>query len=96
MKVNKYDLVLLRIPNDQEFDGRQPHYNTWFRVLFIDNDGTFIGRVERKHVLLDGNFVGTDHRLFLSKVLDVYQGGQWCYSDGVTVCECSGLCRDKM
>lgn len=89
-------LVLLRLPNNIVYTGRQPHYNTWFRVLFIDTDGTFIGRLERKHFLFELYPLGSDHRLKASDVQNAYTGGQWCYDDGVTVCDCPGLCRNKM
>lgn len=89
-------LVLLRLPNNLEFKGKQPHYNTWFRVMFIDNDGTFIGRLERKHFLFELYPLGSDHRLHVKEILSVYQGEQWCYGDNVTTCNCTGLCREKM
>lgn len=94
------DLVMLRLPNDLNFKGyRQPHYNTWFRVMLVDTNGTFIGRCERIDEMdfklyKKGEIV----RLEIEKVLSVYDendGKQWCYSDGITRCNCPGLCRNK-
>lgn len=38
---------MMRLPNNPEDESRQRHYNVWFRVMFIDNDGTFIGICEK-------------------------------------------------
>lgn len=97
MEFKEQDLVMLRLPNDLEYQGRQRHYNTWFRAMFIDNDGTFIGKTERYEC---GGFELYDKgelvKLQADKVLHVYKDGeQFCYSDRVTICECSGLCRNK-
>lgn len=96
--VIKYgELVMLRLPNDLDYSGRQRHYNTWFRVKFIDNDGTFIGEMERYEW---GEFElyskGEQVKLSVDKVLQVYnEGDQFCYGDRVTICRCEGLCRNK-
>jgi len=42
------DLVMVRLNNGIKDAYRQPHYNVWLRVKFIDNDSTFIGEIERK------------------------------------------------
>lgn len=91
------DLVLLRLTNDDEPACRKRHYNTWFRVMFIDLDNTFIGKVERIEKYEFTRYkIGEDIRLPIDKILQIYtEGNQWCYSDNVTICECSGLCRNK-
>ncbi len=91
------DLVMLRLPNILEQESRQRHYNTWFRVMFIDNNGTFIGRCE---ILEKYEFTlykeGQDICLNTDKVQHIYkEGEQFCYGDNVTICECTGLCRNK-
>ena len=97
MEFKEQDLVMLRLPNDLEYQGRQRHYNTWFRVMFVDNDGTFIGKMERYEwggfeLYNKDEFV----KLQADKVLRIYKDGeQFCYGDRVTICECSGLCRNK-
>lgn len=88
---------MLRLSNDSSYDGRQRHYNTWFRVMFVDTNGTFIGRCE----LIDwAEFTlyekGQDVRLSIDKIQHKYkEGEQMCYSDNITVCRCEGLCRNK-
>lgn len=65
--------------------------------MFIDNDGTFIGRLERHHWHeYTDHKKGDDVRLELDKVQRIYiTGEQFCYGDGITICSCSGLCRNK-
>ncbi len=95
--IKDQDLVMIRLPNDLSYDGRQRHYNTWFRVLFIDIDGTFIGRCERKDYFEFTLYkIGEDVRFDISQVQRIYdQGEQFCYGDNITICKCTGLCRDK-
>jgi hypothetical protein len=31
------------------FETEYGYSNTWWKVLFVDNDETFIGQLERKH-----------------------------------------------
>lgn len=97
MKIADGDLVMLRLPNDLAYKGRQRHYNTWFRVMFIDNDKTFIGRLE-KHEWGQFTLYGKDEMVpcDIHKVQRVFkEGEQFCYGDLVTICECKGLCRNK-
>lgn len=97
MEIKEQDLVMLRLKNFPHQEGRQRHHNTWFRVMFIDNNGTFIGKVEK---IERGEFtlysIGEDILLSVEKVQHVYQDGEeFCYGDGVTICDCIGLCRNK-
>lgn len=90
------DLVMVRLNNDLKNKGRQRHYNTWFRVMFVDNNNTFIGRVEK----IDSNFslykIKEDVLLNMNIVQRKYEDfQQWCYTDNTTICDCSGLCRNK-
>jgi hypothetical protein len=97
MIISDNDLVLIRLPNDLNYTGRQRHYDCWFRVKFIDNDGTFIGKLERIDKY-EFTLYKIDDCVSLSrdKVQHVYQNGeQWCYGDGITICNCTGLCREK-
>lgn len=95
--IEEKDLVLLRLNNNLRIK-KQKHYNIWVRILFIDNDNTFYGRIERKesgYNIHDIDFVIKSN---LNKILDKYNrldGRRWCYSDGVTLCECKGLCKNK-
>lgn len=95
MKID--DLVMLRLPNDLNEKGRKDHFNTWFRVVFVDNDDTFIGevqKVDRFEFLLYK--IGEHVKLSTDKILHTYKNGeQFCYGDNITICECSGLCRNK-
>lgn len=97
MEIKEKDLIMIRLNNDPNYEGKQRHYNTWFRVMFVDTDGTFIGRVEKvdRHEF-ELYKIGQDVRLDIDKVQRTYQEGQqWCYGDDITICECSGLCRNK-
>jgi hypothetical protein len=89
--MNEEDLVLLRL------ETRFGYSNTWWRVMFVDNDGTFIGRLERKHWYeYDEYNIGDDVRLDINKVQHIYkEGEQFCYGDNITICNCTGLCKDK-
>lgn len=97
MKIVENDLVMIRLCNEPNSGERQRHYNTWFRVMFIDIDKTFIGRVERiDRFEFELYNVGEDIKLDIEKVQDIYvPGQQWCYSDNITTCDCIGLCRNK-
>ena len=95
--IKEQDLVMLRLPNDPSYEGRQRHYNTWFRIMFIDTDGSFIGKCE---LVAWDEFTlyekGEDVRLLIEKIEHIYkEGEQICYGDNVTICECTGLCRNK-
>lgn len=95
--MNDNDLVMLRLPFDLKSKVRQRHYNTWFRVRFIDTDNTFIGECERVNENVFTPYkVGEHIRLDVDKVLSVYkEGEQFCYSDNITICDCKGLCKNK-
>lgn len=71
----------------------------WYRVMFIDNNGTFIGRLEKINDRLDisrEHYVGMDYTIDIENVSETYKEGvQWCYSDDTLTCECKGLCREK-
>lgn len=71
--------------------------NTWWRVMFIDNDGTFIGKLERCHWFeYEDHKIGETERLACDDVTQIYkEGEQFCYSDKITICSCAGLCQDK-
>lgn len=43
MEVKEHDLVCLRM------ETKFGYSNTWWRVMFIDNDQTFAGKLERCH-----------------------------------------------
>lgn len=85
------DLVMIRV------ETRFGYSNTWWRVMFIDNDGTFIGKLERHHWKeYEDHKKGDDVRLEISKVQRTYkEGEQFCYGDNITICECTALCRNK-
>lgn len=85
------DLVMLRL------NTKYGYSNTWWRVMFCDNDDTFIGRLEKHHWLeytehKKGDDVKWDN-VQVSHVLVL--GEQFCYGDNITICECKALCRDK-
>lgn len=89
MKEN--DLVMIRV------ETKFGYTNTWWRVMFIDNDGTFIGELERHHWFeYNEHKKGTHIRLDIDKIQHIYkEGEQFCYSDNITICECKSLCREK-
>ena len=96
MKIKEKDLVMIRLNNNPDLEDRQRHYNTWFRVMFVDNDETFIGRVEKVNNEFELHKIGEDVRLDVDKVQRKYEDGQqWCYGDNITICECKSLCRNK-
>ena len=75
MVVKENDLVMLRLSNKQT-NNRTRKYNTWFRVMFIDNDNTFIGRVEKVDRFEFNRYdIGKDVRLNVSDVLRKYEDG---------------------
>ena len=82
------DLVLIRIID-------KIYYNTWFRIMFIDNDNTFIGKCER----IDNDFnlyeIGDCIKFDKNQIQRIYNNEEFCYSDNVTICKCKGLCRNK-
>ncbi len=85
------DLVLLN------FETKYGYSATWWRVMFIDNDGTFIGKLERHHWHeYKAHKKGEDVKLDTDKVKHIYKNGeQFCYSDNITICDCKALCRNK-
>lgn len=91
MKIKEGDLVMLRIETRYGFS------NSWWRVMFLDNDSTFIGKLERKHWReLPDCKIGDCNRHEAESVKRIFkEGEQFCYSDKITICECSGLCREK-
>lgn len=84
-------LVMLRL------DTRFGYSNTWWRVMFVDTDGTFIGKLERHHWHeYEAHKKGDIERFECEMVQHIYaEGEQFCYGDNITICQCSGLCRDK-
>jgi hypothetical protein len=91
MKFKEQDLVMVR----QEI--AFGYSDTWWRVVFIDNDGTFVGKLERHHWYeYEAHKNGDLKKFSCEKVQRVYkEGEQFCYSDQITICNCSGLCKDK-
>lgn len=76
----------------------------WFRVLFVDLDDTFIGNLEKEISLYEKQthpHLYEHHRFSFGLIKEVLpkgelpEGKEWCYSDGFTVCDCPGLCRNK-
>jgi hypothetical protein len=84
-------LVMLRLPTDYGYS------NTWWRVMFVDTDDTFIGRLEKYHWLeYTAHKKGDDVRWDSDLVQHVFkEKEQFCYGDNITICTCVGLCRDK-
>lgn len=91
IEISTGKLVMLRLITQYGYS------NTWWRVMFIDNDGTFIGRLERHHWHEYAEYnKGDDVKWPIYKVQEVYkEGDQFCYGDNITICSCSGLCRNK-
>ncbi len=85
------DLVMLRLETNYGYS------NTWWRIMFIDNDGTFIGKLERCHWQEYDNYkIGEDVRWNIDTIKHVHQPEeQFCYGDNITICDCQGLCREK-
>lgn len=95
-KISDQDLVKMKVETS--------HGNIWpwFRVKFADNDGTFIGTIEKhpKNVRIHEYLRGYV-RYKNSEVHQVLPGGklpegkQFCYSDDISICDCPGTCRNK-
>lgn len=75
---------------------------TWIRVKFIDNDETFVGEVERierntwSEIDIQIFNKGEQVRIAMNRVTEVENKDMdFCYSDGVTQCNCPALCRNK-
>lgn len=84
-------LVMMR------FETRFGYTNTWWRVMFVDNDNTFIGKLERCHWMeYEAHKKGDTDKFNIGLIQRVYvEGEQFCYSDNISICECKGLCYDK-
>lgn len=91
LKIAEGDLAMLRLSTDYGYS------NTWWRVMFCDNDETFIGRLERCHWFdYKVHKIGEDVRWNIDKVQSVFiESQEFCYSDNITICDCAGLCRNK-
>ena len=91
MTFSKEDLVMLR--SETKFG----YTKSWWRVKFVDNDGTFVGELERCHWLEYEDHKKGDHvRHEIDDVKNVYQEGmQFCYGDNISIGECEALCRNK-
>jgi hypothetical protein len=91
MNILEGQLVMLRL------ETRFGYSNTWWRVMFIDNDETFIGKLERHHWHeYEAHIKGDMERFGCNQVQRIYADGeQFCYSDKITICECQGLCREN-
>ena len=94
------DIVAIRIIvtlYDSKFKPFKEIIDSWWKVMFKDSDGTFIGR----NVKYDSHF--SHHKIkfedtkFQNNVVKhvLSEGDQFCYADGVTICDCKGLCREK-
>ncbi len=85
------ELVMLRLETQYGYT------DTWWRVMFIDNDGTFIGKLERHHWHEYTTHKKGDNETFdCDRIQQVYKDGdQFCYSDKITICKCEGLCREN-
>jgi hypothetical protein len=79
------------------FETEYGYSNTWWKVLFVDNDETFIGQLERKHWHEFTKYEKGEHvKLFIDDIQHILKPNeQFCYSDNITICECQGLCKDK-
>ena len=91
------DLVCIYIQNTGNGMPATEPFKTWVRVKFIDNDGTFIGLIEKtRKIWFDKYKIGATLTVDCDMVTDVFQEHyQFCYSDGVTICTCPALCREK-
>ncbi len=91
MKFVEGDLVMLRLQTSYGYS------NTWWRVMFIDNDETFIGKLERlDRSTYETHSIGDIERFPITLPQRLYKEGEvFCYSDNITICNCSGLCREK-
>lgn len=89
MEVNS--LVMLRLETSYGYS------NTWWRVKFIDSDGTFIGELERYNSMEFTEYKKGEHAKFdIDKIQRIYKENEkFCYGDNITICKCEGLCRDK-
>lgn len=90
-KFKEGDLVMVRLQTEYGYS------NTWWRVMFIDNDETFIGKLEKHHWReYTEHKNGDTEKIYLSQVQRIYkEGEQFCYSDKITICTCEGLCKNK-
>lgn len=89
--VKENDLAMLRLKTDYGYS------DTWWRVKFVDNDGTFIGQLERNHWHeYQDHQKGETETFGLDQIKRIYkEGEQFCYGDNITICTCKGLCLEK-
>ena len=91
MEIQEKNLVMVRLNDNNR------SFRAWLRVQFIDLDKTFLGKIE----LVDKDCtrkIGEIIKLHIHEVVENFSpnnGKQWCYSDGITRCDCPGLCRNK-
>jgi len=90
-KIKEQDLVMLAIHTKYGYS------NTWWRVMFVDLDGTFIGKLEKRNPMAYHHHKMGEHvRLYIDEIKHIYKkGDQICYGSSLVVCDCEGLCRNK-
>ena len=73
--------------------------NVWFRIEEMNPEkNNFIGKLERCEWDFERYKKGQRVQIPIKKIKAVFNendGLTWCYSDNVTRCDCSGLCRNK-
>lgn len=93
------DEVYLRLQNSIELIEMTPFYDTWFKVLFIDNDSTFIGELTRKDVFDFELYKKGEHvKLPLNRIQHVLKESDTiCYKYNNLLCtyNCTGLCKES-
>jgi len=96
MKVEIGSLVFVKLVTKK---ATGTFYPVWIRITGVSQrDGSMRGVIEREPWLVspfekDREFYL--HYTDITAVFDENDGLDWCYSDNVTRCDCSGLCRNK-
>lgn len=93
--ITEGSLVMIRRKNNDPNSILFTH--TWWRVMFIDLDETFVGKLERHHWRdYTAHKKDDTERFEVKQIEGLYkEGQQFCYGDNITICDCPGLCRNK-
>lgn len=95
-KITEGDLVGVKVPV------KEGKTIIWHRVMFVDLDGSMIIRADKYPSFFDKEYPEhmEDRKILDNQVSLIIRKedadrAQFCYSDGVTVCDCPGTCRNK-
>lgn len=88
--ISENSIVLIRLETLFGFT------NTWWKIKFIDIDGTFIGSLEEFDRFEYKQHKKHDHvRFKVSQIQDILKDKQQICASSFSICSCIGLCHNK-